>query len=1760
MPVARSVSASQLSREAPVSPVSTPTGDPTAAAAGGLSVLQQKAHTLDRFSKPSLLNGQNESRRKRAFMSFRLNKKSGKRKDAAAALECVQQSNSSSSNNGDCGDSMDGAGSDSSSATSVKPKKRHLTRVGSFVRRVASRVQAVSPVLPSVGMPPPPPRPKTAPPAAPTTDSTKPPPPTSTSSTVALSPSNAVTANASLPAAQNYVMFQDGKIPAVMGLRNHGNTCYINAIVQCLNHTDVLAEYFVLDAYKQDLRRCNRIGNRKTTSGARRGEMTEQVAAVLKSLWSLRYVSDVSLALKACVDRHEASYRGGSQHDAAEFLMFLLGKVHDDLNTASKRKYKKIKNSYGRPDEVVASETLNNHLRCNSSFVQDIFQAQFRSSLRCPHCQKESNTFDPFMCVSLPIPHKELMPIYVTVVYLNQQPKQVCLGMSVVSGSNFDELRATVALDCGLELSSLIITEIDGSGFHRTFADDCSVECIGSGGSVHAIELPVDNKHQQQDHGPFVLITWINAVAGQPENIRFGGVYQSHVARDITYEDLQKLLLKEMATMVSIHTLTTQQQCGLFRVLVCDGSVEGASIGSSVELPLYSQCVDQALALCCPQQPQHLKLLLCWQEQDKQKYIVDPVDHVEQHSSVEELKKNLPQPPPTTLADCLKLHSSAEQLSSGDAWHCPTCDRKQQGVKRLMLWSAPQILVLHLKRFRQSPMLGSSSSKLNTFVSFPLKNVDISEHVAQRSTSASAAKASSYSKVSQENNKNMSHSGRNSPEGHNKNESLVGKAGNNNKGDNFVVGSKTGTTKNENMLGKTGNNNKMVSNVSAVGGGVWSPWRKPKKMYLHQLDDKHVYDLYAVCNHHGKDMQGGHYTALCHNPSAGEWYQFDDSRVQAVKEDQVVTQDAYLLFYQRRSNDICSVESGPNKQHWSYRIPRDSLPASLNPPLAKQTQAKQDTTKGGVNEKDTETSNDNDKVTGSASSSDATATGAASAATSVAKVFERGRSYGTLPSHGRVLQEQDSIERDNCSDTEAPLAMHEESPIKKKRISDVQERRESELEEEEAYTAMEISAPHSPAVNNAVTSPSTDSVFTNGIDGHDDTINTGEHLVQSTHLQADGQSVSDKCVRKPVEDNKDACPNTQMNGYSMNHYNESNDRPASGKVSNKIETVLESCKERRNSSGYKTVLISRSQAVPAETTASCLCSSKSSKSEGVCTCSTSRIEAGQQLLTQSKQPSNTTTGSNKSAVVVGINSSSSNNRTSRSTPDVLIQPASPAVLAAHKKSVITVTLRQRSPSASSSQQSVSRSPSSCSNTSRTSRASMASRASLSSSKMSHAGSITSFSPETLASIITVNGVSLADNEELNAEFASSLAVASASSATLDDGDDTAPDSSCACEVESDGSAGIGTFIAAQTTARASLRNGHNNKTASYVHVHNPSLSPRPSNKARGIKGRSPNSSANSTKSRTTIQNKLSPNGYSVNVRPPSVSSGTFSCSANNGYSHCAPSIVSRNTQNNARTMLDSVPCKNKCYKSSSVTSSSSGTISYPCSTNNCSEYCKTNNSDVILRNSCASLDGGSSNSNVECSCRSKYNSCTNGSSSKVNNVKCSVNRHSSGSLDGSSCSRKCGVRARPRHGSECLACTCEEKKLSTEHNLRINKPCCVFAEEKRTASGGYNNDETKCSTYEYNDKKCLEYKSSSRGASSRYFSSISGGGCYKNSSVGSGRRSQQDKCEACANACSSCWGCGGGSINTTEDAVKHSCGNRASGTVVAAASVPESSV
>jgi ubiquitin C-terminal hydrolase len=47
-----------------------------------------------------------------------------------------------------------------------------------------------------------------------------------------------------------------------------------------------------------------------------------------------------------------------------------------------------------------------------------------------------------------------------------------------------------------------------------------------------------------------------------------------------------------------------------------------------------------------------------------------------------------------------------------------------------------------------------------------------------------------------------------------------------------------------------------------------------------------MYDLYAVSNHYGS-LNGGHYTAMCKNPVAGSWFEFDDTSVKKISKSDV---------------------------------------------------------------------------------------------------------------------------------------------------------------------------------------------------------------------------------------------------------------------------------------------------------------------------------------------------------------------------------------------------------------------------------------------------------------------------------------------------------------------------------------------------------------------------------------------------------------------------------------------------------------------------------------------------------------------------------------------------------------------------------------------------------------------------------------------------------------------------------------------------------
>lgn len=631
----------------------------------------------------------------------------------------------------------------------------------------------------------------------------------------------------------------------VVGIHNHGNTCFMNAVLQCLANTAPLASYLVTEKYRADVRRCAR-RNSNLRPGSTRGELTESLATLVQALWRRTITSDVSSEFRAMVARHGAQYRGCAQHDAQEFLLWLLDQVHEDVNIATKKKYRANKSSIGRPDEAVAAEALANHTRCNNSFIYDLFQALYRSSLTCPSCHHRSNTFDPFLSVSLPIPHKSQQPAFVTVVRSlvpsdGTPMRRVKMGFLVDPEETVNELRRAVADGTKIAKESLVLFEVDDSGFSRTLCDSNPLCELGESPEVYAVEVEYNRRHSTCDK-----ITAIILNRDHTTGLRFGPLLVVRLAKDSRSADIKAAVRDELS-----------QICQVSFPAEMDGPMQLQQAGSStisfnlladdVERPLQNDGIARAFNFQVHGSgPSHLQLIAEWSTQARERVESSSVaDDVVEHETVEQVKIAPQQSPVGTLDECFQIYTQEERLGADDAWLCPNCRKYQQDtVKALSLWSLPEIFIIHLKRFKQD---ASQRYKLNTLVMFPVTGLDMSRHV-QRPTAAAATPGS------------WSDSG-----------SMATSPG---------VGSPHSRTSS-------------TSSVSA-----WLTW-KPGRKVPDSAND-YVYDLYAVCNHYG-NMQGGHYTAFCKNAATNHWYSFNDSKATEMREEEVVTRAAYLLFYQRRS-------------------------------------------------------------------------------------------------------------------------------------------------------------------------------------------------------------------------------------------------------------------------------------------------------------------------------------------------------------------------------------------------------------------------------------------------------------------------------------------------------------------------------------------------------------------------------------------------------------------------------------------------------------------------------------------------------------------------------------------------------------------------------------------------------------------------------------------------------------------------------------------
>ncbi|XP_061474826.1 ubiquitin carboxyl-terminal hydrolase 19 isoform X2 [Rhineura floridana] len=308
-------------------------------------------------------------------------------------------------------------------------------------------------------------------------------------------------------------------LPGFTGLVNLGNTCFMNSVIQSLSNTRELRDYFHDHSFESEINYNNPLGTG--------GRLAIGFAVLLRALWKGTHHAFQPSKLKAIVASKASQFTGYAQHDAQEFMAFLLDGLHEDLNRIHSKPYTETVDSDGRPDEIVAEEAWKRHKMRNDSFIVDLFQGQYKSKLVCPMCSKVSITFDPFLYLPVPLPQKQKV---LTVYYFAKEPhkKPVKFLVSISKeNSTAMEVLDSVSHSMRVNPDNLRLAEVIKNRFHRMFLPSQSLDMVSPTDLLlcfevlspdlakeHVVELQV----QQRPQVPSVPITKCAACQKQQQS------------------------------------------------------------------------------------------------------------------------------------------------------------------------------------------------------------------------------------------------------------------------------------------------------------------------------------------------------------------------------------------------------------------------------------------------------------------------------------------------------------------------------------------------------------------------------------------------------------------------------------------------------------------------------------------------------------------------------------------------------------------------------------------------------------------------------------------------------------------------------------------------------------------------------------------------------------------------------------------------------------------------------------------------------------------------------------------------------------------------------------------------------------------------------------------------------------------------------------------------------------------------------------------
>ncbi|XP_033126172.1 ubiquitin carboxyl-terminal hydrolase 19-like [Anneissia japonica] len=701
------------------------------------------------------------------------------------------------------------------------------------------------------------------------------------------------------------------------GLDNMGNTCFMNSVLQVLANTRELREYVLSGLPMQnDLNPENPLGSS--------GKLMVAFAVLIKNLWSGNHKSVAPKKLKALVAGKASQFMGYAQHDAQEFMAFLLDILHEDVNRVKKKPYFENVEGTNLPEQVLADEAWKRHKARNDSVIVDLFHGQYKSKLVCPVCNKVSETYDPFMELVVPLPKKKQI---FSVIFMsrNYQKKPVRYTVSLPEDALVQDLKQTIADKTGLDPTCLRVFRENEGSIHYRFRD---VDTLSK---------------YRADYFFYVVEVLSKATAG--EKVVEISVIQRLLMPPIRnycssckkkFEDSRKLKRCMKCYKVSYCDQSCQRQHWSLHKNSCAPTAEPVGVPFIISLPeskatyrrleemmegfaRYSVDVFQP-----PVQPVASAGITTQKEEEvaPANHPDRPIDGKDYTKECDETEMEVDSSTPTLTENATNQKAGSNtatvtgqiksETRSSPLFHIKPVDRQGKSLPKTPRLEDKGHEPLKLQDFEHLAMDWRNNEKMDQYVMVKSKDLEYDEDDCDVSKDSVTTLEHCIDLFTR-------------PERLSKEEAWY-----------------CPTCKEHREATKEMSIWRLPSTLIiqlkrfSFKNALWRDKITKKVIYpvrgLDLTDYVHgvhhsgptVYDLYGVINHHG-GLLGGHYMALARLPAVEhcnkneiDWRQFDDSIVRAVDEKSVVIQSAYLLFYRQRKpyqsliqNPMIEVESAP---------------------------------------------------------------------------------------------------------------------------------------------------------------------------------------------------------------------------------------------------------------------------------------------------------------------------------------------------------------------------------------------------------------------------------------------------------------------------------------------------------------------------------------------------------------------------------------------------------------------------------------------------------------------------------------------------------------------------------------------------------------------------------------------------------------------------------------------------------------------------------